>query len=773
MAIWQDLVDDHGFAARYASVKRFVRRLRGAQPPEARVGDRDGARARRRRSTTARARWCAHPATRQVPAHAALRADARLQPQVGAAARPGKSSARVWARAARASVSPARRRAARRRPRQPARGRAHARHLRPDAQSALPRRARALRRGRAAVPRRAIPIARARSSRASATRSGRRCKGCASRRSRRRRRTSIAGRRAGPTRASTARRSGRSRRCLPRSARTCCRCRVEPFRYYQYGERTVHLDGCVEVDGAYYARAAGLDRPRGARAVGRRARAPPRSDDRRAAARAPAPASAAAIASTPRIARRARRRRRCAARARRARRHAHRRALRRDPPPATASRRAPHPRRARARQEARRRRRRGRLRRPRSSSASPTTASSGATSNASPPAPLTLRQVDPLIRELTQYRDLIDAQDQGDPDMNLVELDRALRQLRCSGMADVLETRLLRGADRASSRPSTSSRALVSDELLAPPGPPARPPHQAGAASATPARRLDTFDFDFNKKMNRASSTSSRPRASSTQHEDALFLGPPGTGKSHLAQAIGLAAIQQGHRVLYREAHVLARGARRRHARRHAEGATSPTSPPSRCSSSTTSACASCPHTAAEDLLELVMRRYERASTLLTSNRPVEDWGKLLGDTAAVTALLDRLLHHAHVLKCGPRSWRTRLHAERPPRDAHDASRFALRSRARHRGHILAIPPAGSFGRHVLLNPDPFGTTLVLGAAPSLAGFAPSTTGRFSGVHRGPEVVRAHPGDHPVPAGGWFSLSLEVIGDDGVRAPSA
>jgi DNA replication protein DnaC len=71
------------------------------------------------------------------------------------------------------------------------------------------------------------------------------------------------------------------------------------------------------------------------------------------------------------------------------------------------------------------------------------------------------------------------------------------------------------------------------------------------------------------------------------------------------------------------------------------------------------------PHTAAEDLLEIVMRRYERASTLITSNRPVEDWGKLLGDTAAVTALLDRLLHHGHVLQSGPRSWRTRLHGDR------------------------------------------------------------------------------------------------------------
>ena len=69
------------------------------------------------------------------------------------------------------------------------------------------------------------------------------------------------------------------------------------------------------------------------------------------------------------------------------------------------------------------------------------------------------------------------------------------------------------------------------------------------------------------------------------------------------------------------------------------------------------------PQTAAEDLLEIIMRRYERVSTLLTSNRPVEDWGKLLADVAAVSAMLDRLLHHGHVLKCGPRSWRTKAAA--------------------------------------------------------------------------------------------------------------
>ncbi|SRR6266481_1996415 len=71
---------------------------------------------------------------------------------------------------------------------------------------------------------------------------------------------------------------------------------------------------------------------------------------------------------------------------------------------------------------------------------------------------------------------------------------------------------------------------------------------------------------------------------------------------------------------------------------------------------------------AAEELQEIVMRRYERASSVLTSKRPVEDWGKLLGDSAAVTAMLDRLLHHGHLLKCGPRSWRTKT--DLPPLEA-------------------------------------------------------------------------------------------------------
>jgi len=124
-------------------------------------------------------------------------------------------------------------------------------------------------------------------------------------------------------------------------------------------------------------------------------------------------------------------------------------------------------------------------------------------------------------------------------------------------------------------------------------------------------------------------------------------------------QAIGQAAILQGYYVLYRETHVLLE-----------ELAESVVEGTRKQYMDTLDAVPlliiddfgmrKLPLTAAEDLLEIVMRRYERASTLLTSNRPVEDWGKLLGDTASVGSMLDRLLHHGHVLKCGPRSWRTK-----------------------------------------------------------------------------------------------------------------
>jgi DNA replication protein DnaC len=243
--------------------------------------------------------------------------------------------------------------------------------------------------------------------------------------------------------------------------------------------------------------------------------------------------------------------------------------------------------------------------------------------------------------------------------MNLVELQRSLRQLRLGGMAQALESRILE-AQSAQMAPIDFVSTLVSDELtIRADRLLQRRVKQAEFRDV--GKTLDSFDFDFNKKMNRRLVFELATAQFIDRREDALFLGPPGTGKSHLAQAIGLAAIRQGHRVLYRETHVLLEeladatidGSRK-------DKITELQSVPLLIIDDL--GMRKLPATAAEDLLEIVMRRHERTSTLMTSNRPVEDWGKLLGDTPAVAAMLDRLLEHGHVLRCGPRSWRMRRH---------------------------------------------------------------------------------------------------------------
>src|ERR1035438_3622126 len=139
--------------------------------------------------------------------------------------------------------------------------------------------------------------------------------------------------------------------------------------------------------------------------------------------------------------------------------------------------------------------------------------------------------------------------------MNLIELNRALRQLRLGGIAVVLETRLHQ-AQAEPMAPIDFISCLVSDELTRR-GDRLLERRRKQAQFRDPQRTLDNFDFNFNKKMNRSLVFDLATATFMARHEDALFLGPPGTGKSHLAQAIGLAAIQQGYRVLYRETHAL------------------------------------------------------------------------------------------------------------------------------------------------------------------------------------------------------------------------
>jgi DNA replication protein DnaC len=238
------------------------------------------------------------------------------------------------------------------------------------------------------------------------------------------------------------------------------------------------------------------------------------------------------------------------------------------------------------------------------------------------------------------------------------ELDRSLRQLRIGGMADTLSLRSQQ-ARAENLGPLDFIGLLVHDELqrrsdrlVA---------RRVKAAGFRDDKTLDTFDWKFNA-IDRALIFELATGRFIEQHEDVLLLGNAGVGKSHIAQAIGMAAIHAGFRVLYREAHVLFEDLL-------LAGATGNRSVAIATYSEIPLliiddlGMRKLPANAAEDLLEIVMRRYERAATILTSNRPLEDWPKLFGDTPAVAAFLDRLMHHSHLAEIRGKSYRLHQHS--------------------------------------------------------------------------------------------------------------
>jgi DNA replication protein DnaC len=238
------------------------------------------------------------------------------------------------------------------------------------------------------------------------------------------------------------------------------------------------------------------------------------------------------------------------------------------------------------------------------------------------------------------------------------ELDRALRQLRLSGMAKAVSLRAQQ-ARAENLGPIDFLCLLVHDELQR-----RRDrllDRRIKAADFRDDRTLDTFDWKFNS-IDRALIFELASGRFIEQREDVLLLGNAGVGKSHIAQAIGMAAIVAGFRVLYREAHVLledlllagATGERPTAIAMYSEVPLLIVDD---------LGMRKLPASAAEDLLEIIMRRYERASTILTSNRPIDDWPKLFGDTPAVAAFLDRLMHHSHLIEIRGKSYRLHEHS--------------------------------------------------------------------------------------------------------------
>lgn len=235
-------------------------------------------------------------------------------------------------------------------------------------------------------------------------------------------------------------------------------------------------------------------------------------------------------------------------------------------------------------------------------------------------------------------------------------LQKALKKLRLSGLAQTLDVRLQEAAGNGLNHAEFLELILQDeltvrgDRLLA---------RRVRAADFREPKTLEDFDFSFNPSIKKKQIYDLATCRFIREARPILWLGPPGTGKSHLCQAVGYQAIKAGFTVLYRSIFDVVRDFLHDEALGGEEKVLAKYLKPDLLIVDDMG-MKQLPKRSGEYLFEIIMRRYELRSTMMTSNRPLEDWGKLIGDVPAATAILDRLLANAEIIQITGKSYRLR-----------------------------------------------------------------------------------------------------------------
>jgi DNA replication protein DnaC len=233
-------------------------------------------------------------------------------------------------------------------------------------------------------------------------------------------------------------------------------------------------------------------------------------------------------------------------------------------------------------------------------------------------------------------------------------LQTTLKTLRLSGLIQSLDVRLQEAAGNSLTH-AEFLELILQDELLV------RKERQIQrrikAAVFRELKTLEDFDWQFNPSVKKKQIYDMASCRFIRECQDCLFLGPPGTGKSHLVQAIGYQAIKSGFTVRYRSIFDTVRDFLHDEAFAGQDNVMAKYLKPDLLIIDDMG-IKQLPKRSGEYLFEIIMRRYETKATIMTSNRPLEDWGKLLGDVPSATAILDRFLHHAEIITITGRSYR-------------------------------------------------------------------------------------------------------------------